>query len=133
MTVTVPSSATFKARHPRFESVDDDAVTLYLTEASRSVNDDWDADDAADAIMYLAAHLMVMEGALAPTKAAPGIGNQITLVKAGEVQAEFDTKGSDQFDRGELWETYKQTIYGRRFLELAARNGGQSDAAVLVV
>lgn len=131
--VTVPTPAMFKARHPRFVSVDNDTVTLYLAEASRFVNDCWNPDDAQSAMMFLAAHEMVMEGALNPTGNAPGIGNQISLVKAGEVQTEFDTKGSDSADRGQLWETYKATIYGRKYLELAARNGGQSQAAVLVV
>lgn len=133
MSVTVPSAATFKARHPRFASVSDDTVTLYLTEASRYVNDCWNSDDATSAMMFLAAHEMVMEGALNPTGNAPGIGNQITLVKAGEVQTEFDTKGADDGIGGQLWATYRSTIYGRKYLELAARNGGQSEAAVLVV
>lgn len=133
MTVTVPSSATFKARHPRFASVGDDTVTLYLNEASRSVSSCWNADDATSAIMYLAAHMMVMEGALNPTGNAPGIGNQITAVKAGEVETEFSTDTIPAGVSGQLWATYGSTIYGRRYLDLAARNGGQSQAAVLVV
>jgi hypothetical protein len=133
MAVTEPTATEFKARHPRFASVSDDTVTAYLDEAFRSVNDCWNEADAKSGTMYLAAHLMVMEGALNPTGNAPGIGNQITHVKAGEVETDFSTDTIPPGISGQLWATYGSTIYGRRYLDLAARNGGQSEAAVLVV
>jgi hypothetical protein len=133
MSVIVPTATTFKARHPRFASVSDDTVTLYLADAFTYVNDCWNETDATNAVMYLAAHKMIMEGALAPTKVALGVGNQISRVKAGEVETEFATGAKPDGISGKLWATYGGTFYGQQYLDLAARNGGQSDAAVLVV
>lgn len=133
MSYTVPSAATFKARHPRFAAVSDGTVDLYLAEAANEVGTAWADGDGPAGIMYLAAHMMVMEGALAPTGIAIGVGNQIKKVKAGDVETEFATDARSDGIGGQLWATYGQTEYGRRYLALAARNGGQSDAAVLVV
>jgi len=129
MAHTAPTAAVFKARHPRFAAVGDDTVALYLAEAGRSVTTAWSEDDYADGIMYLAAHLMFAEGALDPTGAAPGTAGQVKKVKAGEVEAEFAVEPG----RAGMWSSYEATIYGRRYLELASRNGGQPNAAILVV
>lgn len=124
MAYTVPTAAEFKARHARFAAIADGTVNAYLSEASASVTGWSDADGPAG-IMYLAAHLMIMEGAAAPTKTAPGIGVQIKKVKAGEVETEFAVDQSRGFGA---------TVYGERYLELANRNGaGLRSAAVLVV
>lgn len=132
--MAIPSAATFKARHPRFAAVADGTVDLYLAEAGNEVRETcWDAADYPVGIMYLAAHLMVMEGALAPTKTSMGVGNQIKKVKAGDVETEFSTDAKPTGISGKLWATYGGTIYGQRYLALAARNGGVSDAAVFVV
>ena len=133
MSYTVPTSTTFKTRHLRFGAVVDGTVDLYLAEASRTVGTMWADADGPDGIMYLAAHTMVMEGALAPTGVALGVGNQVKRVKAGEVETEFSTDAKPDGISGKLWATYGRTFYGQRYLDLAARNGGQSDAAVLVV
>ncbi len=133
MAYTVPDAATFKARHPRFVAVADGTVTAYLAEASRTVGTLWTDADGPDGIMHLAAHIMVMEGALSPTGTSLGIGNQIKKVKAGEVETEFSTDAKPAGISGKLWATYGGTFYGQRYLDLAARNGGQSEAVVYVV
>lgn len=133
MSYTVPSAATFKARHPRFAAVSDGTVDIYLAEAGDHVGAAWSDADGPVGIMYLAAHMMVMEGALSPTGVAMGVGNQIKKVKAGEVETEFSTDAKPAGISGKLWATYGSTFYGQRYLDLAARNGGQSDAAVYVV
>ncbi len=133
MAYTVPTAATFKARHPRFASVTDGTVDLYLAEAGNQVGTEWADTDGPAGIMYLAAHMMIMEGALAPTKVSLGVGNQIKKVKAGEVETEFATDAKPDGISGKLWATYGRTIYGQRYLDLASRHGGQSDAAVYVV
>ena len=132
--MALPTAATFKSRHPRFAAVGDATVDLYIAEAGNDVDaNTWDAADYTVGVMLLAAHLMVMEGAIAPTKTALGVGNQIKKVKAGDVETEFSTDAKPAGISGKLWATYGQTIYGQRYLMLAARNGGQSDAAVFVV
>jgi hypothetical protein len=133
MTYTIPTAAQFKARHLRFAAVADGTADAYLAEASRTVGFGWSDGDGPDGIMYLAAHMMVMEGALDPTKTSLGVGNQIKKVKAGEVETEFATDAKPDGISGKFWATYGSTFYGRRYLDLAARNGGQGDAAVLVV
>lgn len=127
MTYSVPSAATFKARHPRFAAVADATVDLYLTDAAAQVGTTWSDTDGPAGIMYLAAHLMVMEGALDPTKVAAGVGNQIKKVKAGEVETEFAVDAANK-NVG-----LSATVYGQRYSDLAARNGGQFSGAVLVV
>ena len=132
MAHTIPTAATFKARHSRFAAVSDATVNLYIAEAARTVTTAWDENDYGDGIMYLSAHLMVMEGAIAPTGVSLGIGNQIKKTKAGEVEVEFATdakKTGNGFSR----DVYDATIYGQRYLELAARNGGMLAPVVLVV
>lgn len=125
MAYTVPTATEFKARHARFAAIADGTVTAYLTEAAGMVGTGWADADGPAGIMYLAAHLMIMEGAAAPTKVAPGVGNQVKKVVAGEVETEFAIEAS---------KGYAATVYGERYLELANRNGlGPRSAAVLVV
>lgn len=133
MSYAVPSAATFKARHSRFASVSDGTVDLYLADAGNHIGTAWADGDGPRGIMFLAAHMMIMEGALAPTSTALGVGNQIKKTKAGEVEVEFSTDAKPDGISGKLWATYGMTSYGRSYLDLAMRNGGQSDAAVLVV
>lgn len=133
MSYDVPTAAAFIVRHPRFAAVAEGTITAYLAEASRTVTTAWSEGDYADGIMYLAAHEMVMEGAIDPTGVALGVGNQVKRTKAGSVEIEFDTAAQLAGNSGQLWATYGATIYGKKYLDLAARNGGQSDAAVLVV
>lgn len=125
MAYTVPTATEFKSRHARFASIADGTVTAYITEAANMVGTAWADADGPVGIMYLAAHMMIMEGAAAPTKTAPGVGVQIKKVKAGEVETEFAVDQSRGFGA---------TVYGERYLELANRNGaGLRSAAVLVV
>lgn len=125
MAYTVPTAAEFKARHIRFASIADGTVTAYLAEAGARVGASWSDADGPAGIMYLAAHMMIMEGAAAPTKTAPGVGVQVKKVKAGEVETEFAIDQS----RG-----FSATVYGEQYQELANRNGtGTVSAAVLVV
>lgn len=132
MAHTIPTAVTFKARHPRFASVGNATVDLYIAEASRTVTTAWSEDDYGDGIMYLAAHLMVMEGAIDPTGVSLGIGNQVKKTKAGEVEVEFATDGR-KTGNGFTRDVYDATIYGQRYLELASRNGGMLAPVVLVV
>lgn len=132
MAHTIPNAAAFKARHPRFSALADATVNLLIAEAARTVTTDWSEDDYADGIMYLAAHLMVMEGLLNPTGAALGVGNQVKKTKAGDVEVEFATN-SGAISATNVRDLYSRTSYGQRYLELAARNVGVGSPAVLVV
>lgn len=120
--MALPTASEFKARHPRFGAVGDVTVDLYLAEAGRTVDEDlWAAADYADGVMYLAAHLMLEEGALDPTGAAPGTSGRIKRTKAGEVEVEFQSPPVGGSGRSDA--LYGGSVYGRRYLELASRNG----------
>lgn len=129
--MALPTAAELKVRHPRFAAVDDTTVDVYIAEAGRTVLDTvWAASDYADGVMYLAAHLMEMEGAIAPTGNPVGMSGQVKKKKAGEVEIEYHAPANHSQLSDDL---YRTTIYGRRYLELAARNGGVGAPAILVV
>lgn len=131
--MALPTAEEFKARHPRFSAVGDPTVTLYLTEAGRTVDEDcWRAEDYQDGIMYLAAHLMIEEGAVNPTGPSAGTSGAIKKAKAGAVEVEYQPQQMGG-DTSRLWATYGTTIYGKRYAELLARQGFGGQPAVLVV
>ena len=135
MPYTIPTAAEFKARHSKFTAVPDALVTSMIAEAARTVTISWCETDYADGIMYLAAHLMVEEGAIAVaggSTSAPNVTGPVKKMKADEVSVEFDTPGARM--ESKLAGIYGSTIYGRRYIELAMRNGnGATGGAVLVV
>ena len=121
MPYTVPTASEFKARHAKFDAVADGVVDALLAEASRTVTEDWHEDDYQDGAMYLAAHLIISEGL---ADAAPSVANTsgaLVKLKADETEATFDTPGKRM--SGNLAAVYGSTFYGRRFLEIAQRNG----------
>lgn len=129
--MALPTATEFKERHPRFAAVGDATVTLYIAEAGRTVEETvWAASDYADGVMYLAAHLMEVEGAVAPTGNPTGTAGAVKRKKAGQVEIEYHApaSGIDRLDH-----LYGGTIYGRRYMELAARNTGLGGPIVLVV
>lgn len=129
--MALPTAAEFKARHPRFAAVLDATVNLYIAEAGRTVDETvWAASDYADGVMYLAAHLMEMEGARTPTGNPAGTAGAVKRKKAGQVEIEYHAPQQMSGRSGRLYET---TIYGQRYMELAARNGGVGGPAVMVV
>lgn len=130
--MALPTAATFKARHPRFAAVADVSVDLYIAEAGRTVDETiWAASDYADGCMYLAAHMMEIEGARAPTGKTVGTAGAIKKAKAGDVEVEYQPMQMSGDDRSDA--LYGSTIYGRRYMELAARNGGVTSSMIMVV
>lgn len=131
--MALPTAEEFKARFPRFSAVGDTTVNLYLAEAGRTVSEDcWRAEDYADGVMYLSAHLMVEEGAVNPTGPSAGTSGAIKKAKAGAVEVEFQSQNMGG-DTSRLWATYGTTIYGKRYVELLSRQGNGGQPAVLVV
>lgn len=113
----IPSAAAFKQRHPTFAAVADGTVEAMISEAARSVSTAWSESDYADAIMYLAAHMIAEETTAGGTSAASKAG-AIKRVKADSVEIEY----SGQASAGALDAAYGSTVYGRRFLALLRRN-----------
>lgn len=125
MAYVIPTAAALKARYAEFSGVPDERVTAYITDATRSVQETWLERDYAPAIMLLAAHLMLSEGAIA---VAAGGSSNITTVGAiksktvGEVSVTYaGVSGAAGGGSGDA-EGFSSTFYGLRFLALRRAN-----------
>lgn len=123
MAYVPPTAADLKQRFPEFTAVSDTLVNLILAEASAQVGETWVERDRKPATLYLAAHLLAMEGE--PGRSAGstsgGVTGPVKRRKVGDVETEFagfgrtDTNG--RTDTG-----YEMTTYGRQFLRLLRLN-----------
>lgn len=137
MAYTLPTAAQFKAFFPEFVAVDDTTIELFLSAATNWVRDDWPEADWKLAILYLAAHLLIMR----PTVAVPGSGvggggstyagdgdTYIKSVKFGDRQVTYDVKkgASSSASGGSVAvradEFLGMTQYGEIFLQIRRRN-----------
>lgn len=124
MTVAAPTASDLKAKFPLFASVDNGVVTEFLAEAGRSVDDTWITGDQANAIMYLACHLMFVLGVTGSGGAPPGGAGGSGVVQSqsiGDASVSFAVnsflKGGGD-DRDDL----RSTVWGRQYLRLARLN-----------
>lgn len=123
MAYVPPTSSDFKARFPEFCKVSNALVSMILGEAAGQVGETWLERDRKPATLYLAAHLLAMEGE--PGRSAGGTGGGITgpmkRRKVGDVETEFAgfgrTDANGRTDAG-----YELTAYGRQFLRLLRLN-----------
>ena len=125
---TPPTVDTFKIRFPRFVNVDDELVEMLLEEAGNQVGETWVERDRTPAILYLTAHLLVMEGygVLTPggNGSSPNTAGQLKRRKVGDVEVEYQNAnealgtGNGGMDRS----GYNLTPYGRQFLLIMRRN-----------
>lgn len=123
MAYVPPTASDLKARFPEFTSVPDATVNLILAEAINAVGETWLERDRFPATLYLAAHMLAMEGE--PGRSAGGTGGGVSgpvrRRKVGDVETEFAgfgrTDGLGRTDAG-----YELTAYGRQFLRLLRLN-----------
>lgn len=134
--VSVPTSENLKARYPEFTSVNDARVTLFIEEATQSVDDTWIENDQSPAIMSLACHLMSLEGEpSASSGAGEGSDPSNTNFKDGRFlksRQVGDTKNewaesASAVAAGQMSATasqagYRSTTYGAKFLKLMKLN-----------
>lgn len=124
-----PTPADFKARHPRFAAVADATVAAVLDEAARSASQGWSEGDFRDAILNLAAHILIEEGATGDQAGSvSNTAGAIQKIEAGDTKVTFDVAASRFTDN--IGATYGNTAYGRRFADIVRRN---TAGAVLVV
>jgi len=127
MSVTPPTAATFKTRHPEFDPVGDALVDLVLADASGFVHDTWRTVDQQPAVMALAAHMLTLEGEPQRSQgaaggASPGSG-PVRMAKVGDVQVDFQGLSSTSPKPQSAWqEDLRRTVYGQRFLTYLRRN-----------
>ena len=122
MAYVAPTAADLKARFPEFTAVSDVLVNLILAEAKAQVGETWLERDRKTATLYLAAHMLAMEGE--PGRSAGGTSGgtsgPVRRRKVGDVETEFAGFGSSA--SGASASDYGLTAYGRLFFDLLRKN-----------
>ncbi|TQI72913.1 uncharacterized protein DUF4054 [Bosea sp. AK1] len=124
MPYTLPTAADFRAKFPAFAAVGDPTVTLAIQEASSSVDESWIEADYQPAILYLAAHILVVDGAITDGLGLGAVGGAIAAgvlseAKVGDVTAKLASGGNSG---GSSASGYGSTAFGSRYLQLLRRN-----------
>lgn len=125
--LTPPTAAAFKERFPIFGKLTKEHIDGILIEALAYVDETWVEPDRDPALMYMAAHLLVREGALAAGQA--GVVNTltrgpVTSVRVGDVSTTYGGEAAGGSGSGgaggEAW--LLSTEYGKRFARLRRRS-----------
>ncbi|WP_272789272.1 MULTISPECIES: DUF4054 domain-containing protein [unclassified Shinella] len=129
-----PNAEIFKARFPEFAPVPNTLVNTVLAEAVDAVGDTWLERDRAKAQMYLAAHLLAMEGEPGRSQgvaAGEGGGHfavtgPVKRERVGDVEVEYAgasaSSGGGSGSGSSLSANYGTTSYGRLYLEFLRKN-----------
>ncbi|MEC5289389.1 MULTISPECIES: DUF4054 domain-containing protein [unclassified Aurantimonas] len=128
MAYVAPTAADLKARFAEFFDVPDATVLAVIEDAQRSVSTSWLERDYAPAIMLLAAHLMISEGAV--ERADPnGDGTSsmtstgaVKSYRVGEVQISYAGAGEGPGGQSMSADALATTYYGSRFMALRRAN-----------
>lgn len=110
-----PTAAQLKARHPAFSELADPYIDAVIADANRFVDETWCEPDYQPAIMFLAAHMLVCEGALGGDVDTPG---PVVSDKLGDAAVTY----ANAVDSSKSVSDYSSTAYGRRYLELLRVN-----------
>lgn len=113
MPYETPSASDLTTRHPAFSSLDSDYIDAVIAEAERFVDSTWFEDDYQPAVMHLAAHMLIAEGALEGS-----VKGVLTSESIGDASASYDN--SDKADASD----YRTTSYGRAYMRLLRVNKG---------
>lgn len=125
MSISAPGALSveeFKARFPEFAPVSATTIAMVLAEAVGQVGDSWIERDRKPAQLYLAAHLLAVEGEPARTTTGAGMGTAgpVKRRKVGDVEVEFAGNGGGS--SGGAASGYMLTSYGQRYLHLLRMN-----------
>lgn len=115
MPYTTPTVLEFKTRHQIFQCLSDPIIQEHIDDAERVVDTSWLEDDYQRAIMYLAAHNLVMEGHLG---GSPDTAGLITSEKLGDASVNY----GNAIDASKNISDYGSTHFGRKYQELLKRN-----------
>jgi len=121
MSYTKPTTHQFKARFPQLAATSDPVVQVFLNEADAECGETWTDKDRALAVLYLAAHLMVSQGASGASSGGGGaaLAGTIKRTKVGDVETEYFGSDANAAASGS---GTASTIYGREYLRLMRRN-----------
>ena len=117
--------AHLKAKIPFFASVEDSVVADFISDAGRSVDDSWTTGDQANAVMYLAAHMMFVLGFTSASGAPPGGAGGIGAVQSESIGDASVSYATNAFLKGggALDDDLRSTVWGRMYLRLLRLNG----------
>ncbi|HEV7258940.1 MAG TPA: DUF4054 domain-containing protein [Bosea sp. (in: a-proteobacteria)] len=126
MPYTLPTLEQFRTKFPTFAGVAGPTITAAIQEASASVGTSWIEADYQPAILYMAAHLMTLDGALFEALGAGAAGGLmgaglVTETKVGDAQVKLGgnsgSSGGSASSSG-----LSSTPYGLRYRDLLKRN-----------
>jgi hypothetical protein len=110
----VPSAVNMRMRFPEFADVDAATLEFAIEEATRGVDDTWFERDQTLAIMYLAAHYLMVN-----IQRAESATGQVTRSETiGRMSITYDTSGVVNADAADL----STTQYGSRYLDMLRGN-----------
>lgn len=124
MPYTLPTLEQFRTKFPTFAGVADATITAAIQEASASVDQSWIEADYQPAILYLAAHILTVDGALYRDLGSIGgiIGaGLVSEAKVGDAQVKLAGSASGGSGSGN-GSGLASTPYGLRYRDLLRRN-----------
>ena len=95
-------------------------IQIALTDAGRSVDTDWIDADRDPAVMALAAHYLVTEGAFAAAGGPSATRGAVTAEKLGDASMTYARLGGGA--TGAMASEFATTVYGQTYLRLLRRN-----------
>lgn len=128
MAYVVPTPDDFFNRFPVFGEKDPVQVQALITEASGKVDNSWLEADYAPAILYLTAHLLVLDASQEdedPAIGPAGSGQVISSESISGMSVSYFNPSSSPTNRGGMVASeLEMTEYGRRFRALLINNRG---------
>lgn len=125
MPYALPTLQQFRTKFPTFADVGNDTIEDAIEEASASVDTSWIEADYQPAILYLAAHILTVNGALFGALGG-GVGGivgagLVSEVKLGDAQVKLGSSSGGS-GGGSSGSDLASTPYGLQYLRLLRRN-----------
>ena len=122
MAYVIPTADDFKTRFPKFAGVNGDTINAAIAEAATQVDQTWTETGYNQAILYLTAHMLVMEG----VDGAPGgaTGGGVGPLKSRSIGDASESYGGASSGGGgySTNEALRATSYGQSYLRLLRQN-----------
>jgi hypothetical protein len=115
VTISISTAASIKLKFPEFSSQPDATIEFAIEEAGLMVDNGWDDAEGTLALMYLAAHYLMVT----ISRAESGTGQVVKSENFGPMSVTYDTANQptnlDPTD-------FTTTPYGLRFIQMAEHN-----------
>lgn len=126
MPYTIPTLSQFRTKFPTFAGVADATINMAIQEASASVDQSWFEVDYQPAILYLAAHILTIDGVLMDGLQLGAVGGVVAAglveeAKVGDAHVKLSGSASGSGGGGSA-SGLASTPYGSRYRDLLRRN-----------